>query len=259
MRIRIDVDLEVPRWVRKGLLFSVSAALLLSVGLGVKAWAGPISLEPFVDGEVLTADKLNTRFHTLQEAVNQSAPPGTVVAFAGASIPAGWLACDGSAVSRSTYASLFSAIGIVHGGGDGTATFNLPDYRGRFLRGVDAAAGRDPDASTRRAPKTGDATVSGGVGNKGNLVGSVEDAAFASHGHGVSDPGHTHGTNESFTVAQGMGGGTSGIPGNTPVWGSYSPAHWFLINSASTGLTVSTSGGSETRPQNAFVNFIIKY
>jgi microcystin-dependent protein len=62
-------------------------------------------------------------------------PAGTIIAFAGATPPSGWLLCNGSAISRTTYSALFSAIGTAHGQGDGSATFNLPDYRGQFLRG----------------------------------------------------------------------------------------------------------------------------
>lgn len=60
-------------------------------------------------------------------------PAGVVMEFDGttANIPAGWLVCDGSAVSRTTYARLFAAIGTLHGSGNGTTTFNLPDRRGR--------------------------------------------------------------------------------------------------------------------------------
>jgi microcystin-dependent protein len=62
-------------------------------------------------------------------------PAGTVIAFAGATPPSGWLLCDGSAISRSTYSALFEAISTAHGSGDGSTTFTLPDYRGTFLRG----------------------------------------------------------------------------------------------------------------------------
>lgn len=62
-------------------------------------------------------------------------PPGTIKAFGGTTVPSGFLPCDGSAVSRSTYSSLFAAIGTIHGQGDGVTTFNLPDSRGKFLRG----------------------------------------------------------------------------------------------------------------------------
>jgi microcystin-dependent protein len=60
---------------------------------------------------------------------------GEVKAFAGLTAPQGYLICDGSAVSRSQYANLFDVIGTSHGQGDGSTTFNLPDYRGQFLRG----------------------------------------------------------------------------------------------------------------------------
>jgi len=62
-------------------------------------------------------------------------PAGAVMAFAMNSAPSGWLSADGSAVSRTTYATLFTAIGTTHGTGDGSATFNLPDMRGIFVRG----------------------------------------------------------------------------------------------------------------------------
>ena len=58
--------------------------------------------------------------------------------FAMNSAPSGWLAADGTAVSRSTYATLFAAISTAHGVGDGSTTFNLPDLRGIFVRGSDS-------------------------------------------------------------------------------------------------------------------------
>lgn len=62
-------------------------------------------------------------------------PAGSVAPFSGSVVPDGWLLCDGSAVSRTTYATLFAALSTAHGQGDGSTTFNLPDYRGQFLRG----------------------------------------------------------------------------------------------------------------------------
>jgi len=186
MKIRIDVDLEVPRWVKVGLLGAIAALALVRTGLGVKAWATPVTVATFAANETLSSTKLNDQFKTLQDAVNQSGPPGTVIAFArpidgnpgGATTtkppPAGWPYCNGDAVLRTQYASLFAAITIAHGGGDGVTTFNLPDYRGRFLRGVDGAAGNDPDAATRTAAKTG--------GNVGNTVGSTQGEGFLTPG-----------------------------------------------------------------------------
>jgi microcystin-dependent protein len=66
---------------------------------------------------------------------------GTVIPYAGLNAPTGWLMCDGSAVSRSTYATLFSAIGTTYGSGDGSTTFNLPDLRGRVVVGKGQGSG----------------------------------------------------------------------------------------------------------------------
>lgn len=155
-----------------------------------------------------------------------SMPAGAVVSYAGTSAPDGWLMCDGSAVSRATYATLFAAIGTAHGSGDGSTTFNLPDYRGRFLRGVDGAAGNDPDKASRTAMATG--------GNTGNNVGSVQADELKSH---------THETN----VLQDTTGGTQ-----------YSA----VFNSGDANgaeFITDATGGNETRPKNAYVHFIIKY
>ena len=66
-------------------------------------------------------------------------PPGVLAHTAAASAPAGWLACDGTAVSRTTYSALFDAIGTQHGAGNGSTTFNLPNIKGRTLVGLDTA------------------------------------------------------------------------------------------------------------------------
>lgn len=66
---------------------------------------------------------------------NIGIPSGVVFPFAGSTAPYGYLVCDGRAISRTDYADLFMAIGTTYGIGDGATTFNLPDYRGSFLRG----------------------------------------------------------------------------------------------------------------------------
>lgn len=68
---------------------------------------------------------------------------GQVCFFAMEVAPSGFLVCNGAAVSRTTYAALFSAIGTIHGVGDGATTFNLPDLRGEFIRGADMGRGAD--------------------------------------------------------------------------------------------------------------------
>lgn len=167
--------------------------------------------------------------------VTGSTPTGGVIAFAGSTAPTGWLLCDGSAVSRTTYASLFAVIGTSHGSGNGTTTFNLPDYRGRFLRGVDGTAGNDTDKTSRTAMNTG--------GNTGNLVGSVQTDQFKAHNHiegtaqGVGDPRNIYGAT------------TTG----SSVW-----ADWGNSGMTAEHAYTSTVGGTETRPKNANVNYLIK-
>lgn len=102
---------------------------------------------------------------------------GQVVEFAGSAIPAKWLECDGSAVSRTTYADLYGVIGQLYGAGDGTTTFNLPDFRGRSARGVGTGSGFTPVV----------------LAGKGGLEGAVLSVAnLPPHNHALTDPGHAH-------------------------------------------------------------------
>lgn len=101
-----------------------------------------------VPGEVATATKmsqLGANDDYLLDAVSKAVAPGTLAAFVAATPPAGWLLCDGSAVSRSTYADLFAVLGTSRGEGDGVNTFNLPNIRGRAIVGVDPS---DADIDT---------------------------------------------------------------------------------------------------------------
>ena len=109
------------------------------------------------------------------------------MAYAATVAPPGWELCDGRAVGRADpkYSGVFAVIGTTHGSGNGTTTFNLPDYRGRFLRGVDDAdgsggtdpAGRDAKAGTRVAMAAG--------GLPGGAVGSIQDDQLKSHTHAL--------------------------------------------------------------------------
>ena len=87
-------------------------------------------------------------------------PIGTVAPFAGPVNEAqlegqGWMYCNGNSISRTTYADLFGAIGTAYGEGDGSSTFNLPNFRGSFQRGVSHGSGNDPDAALRTASGAG--------------------------------------------------------------------------------------------------------
>jgi microcystin-dependent protein len=91
-----------------------------------------VSLEINSDGEMSPRTKLaSVPYAYRAEISNNGIPTGVIMAWATDSPPAGWLLCDGSAVSRMTYANLFRIIGATYGAGDGTTTFNLPDLRGR--------------------------------------------------------------------------------------------------------------------------------
>ena len=154
------------------------------------------------------------------------------MAYMGTNAPAGWLLCDGAAVSRTLNAQLFAVIGVANGSGDGMNTFNLPDLRGMFLRGLDGAAGVDPDKATRTAAKPG--------GNAGNALGSLQQDQFKSHTHG----------NGSFNRLLQLSNGTNTTTPSTDI----TPSEPDIINSAPEFAT----GGNETRPKNIYVNYIIK-
>jgi microcystin-dependent protein len=81
-------------------------------------------------------------------------PSGTVLPYAGASAPSGYLLSFGQAISRSTYAALFTAISTTYGAGDGSSTFNVPDLRGRAVAGQDDMGGTSADRLT--SPINGD-------------------------------------------------------------------------------------------------------
>ena len=111
---------------------------------------------------------------------------GTTQDFAGGTPPPLWLLCDGSAVSRTTYADLFGAIGTTWGAGDGSTTFNLPDFRGRVTFGADAMGGTAANRLTTAS--MGAAAALGVVG--GNEL--LQSHTHTDSGHTHTDSGHTH-------------------------------------------------------------------
>ena len=86
--------------------------------------------------------------------------PGMVSFFAMTTAPQGWLKANGDAVSRTTYANLFAAIGTTYGAGDGSTTFNLPDLRGEFLRSLDDGRGVDTGRTIGSSQAAADNTIS---------------------------------------------------------------------------------------------------
>lgn len=123
---------------------------------------------------------------------------GMVATFAMNTPPAGWLKADGAAVSRSTYAALFTAIGTTFGVGDGSTTFNLPDLRGEFIRGW--ADGRSVDT--------------------GRVFGSSQAEDLLAHSHAFRGYGGSGSVLPNVTMSGALGtvGGTTAL--NTAVQNS---------------------------------------
>jgi microcystin-dependent protein len=175
-------------------------------------------------------------------SASNGVPVGTIVAFAGpaTAVPDGWLLCDGAALNSSSnlaYAQLFNVIGTTWGG-TGNTSFNIPDLRGAFIRGLnETAGGLDPNRT----------------------LGSYQGGEIQSHNHTAwSDPvgDHTHGISAyaSNTASDLALPGRATNSGVTP---SSLGTDW--AGGHSHGIGVNYSGGTETRPANWAVNYIIKY
>ena len=155
--------------------------------------------------KAVTPDTLTQSLSALGLAI----PSGSVTAFAGSSAPSGYLLCDGSQQSRTTYADLYAVIGDTYGPGDGSTTFNLPDLRGEFVRGLDNGRGADA----------------------GRVLGSFQADELKSHTHtGISG--------DAGTDPARIGGGNRDVDTGT--------------------YTTNATGGTETRPRNVAMNYIIK-
>lgn len=117
-------------------------------------------------------------------------PTGSVIPYAAAAAPSGWLLCDGGAVSRTTYADLFALIGVTFGAGDGSTTFNVPDLRGRTVIGTGTGSGLSPRA------------IGDQIGEETHVLTLAESP---SHTH--ADSGHTHSEGNAIPTAIAIGPG----------------------------------------------------
>lgn len=111
-------------------------------------------------------------------------PSGTVLPFAGSTAPSGYQLCYGQAISRTTYASLFSAIGTTYGAGDGSTTFNVPDLRGRAIAGQDDMGGVSADRLTDQSGGLDGDTLGASGGAETH---TLTEAQLASHTHTVTN------------------------------------------------------------------------
>ena len=210
----------------------------------VMSGTGSLQLPTGTTAQRPTAATGDIRFNTTTtafEGYNGSAwgeiangvPIGSVFNLATTTVPTGFLECNGAAVSRSTYASLFSTISTTWGAGDGSSTFNLPDLRGQFVRGWDNSAGVD----------------------SGRSFASSQTDQNKTHGHSVTDPGHVHTTTvDSSKLFPAAGGETISYGGS----GSY-PATTFTMSSATTGISLASDGGTEVRVKNYALMYVIKF
>jgi microcystin-dependent protein len=149
------------------------------------------------------SSQVNANFAQIVANVNANAAPlpaplgvptGSLFMFAAVSVPTGYLYCNGQAVSRTTFAALFAIVSTTFGVGDGSTTFNLPDYRGYFPRGFDDGVGVDP----------------------GRAFGTVQQDQFQTHTHTTITTTTVNVQGGAAPVAEGALGGVTGPPtGNT--------------------------------------------
>ena len=187
---------------------------------------------------------------------------GAVSYFARATAPTGWLKANGAAISRTAYGALFAAIGTTFGAGDGSTTFNLPDLRGEFLRGVDDARGvdsgrafgswQDSDnrshAHTASSGEYGHAHTWGGTtSNSGAHTHTQTHYWTSSDSNGTNPRSASNASNANAIATSWAGDHTHTVSGTTS-WDSHT--HTVYVNAA---------GGTEARPRNLALLTCIKY
>jgi microcystin-dependent protein len=167
-------------------------------------------------------------------AAAATVPSGSVMTFAMNTAPTGWLKANGAAVSRTTYAALFSAIGTTFGVGDGSTTFNLPDMRGRFTRNW----------------------ADNGSIDSGRAFGSTQDHQIQQHQHGLAfnaDVTNATGGTTGATVSACNALATRSSASTNPLSTSYVQDAPYVKNA--TGANI----GTETRPTNIALLACIKF
>ena len=175
----------------------------------------------------------------------ETTPSGAVTAFAGTSLPSGWLWCYGQNVRRTTYADLFSAVGTTYGVGDGSSTFGIPDLRGRAIAGQDDMGGSSADRLTGQTGGVNGDILGAGGGAETHVI---TEAQLAAHAH---------------LIAADATGGTSYPTASNHIakkgdWGSTNN-YQFSGTDTDPTLGLTTSVGSDTAHNNVQPTFILNY
>lgn len=200
--------------------------------------AGPV--EGFYDG---TQFVLNSNYAG-------SIPVGTIAIASGSTADPGYLFCSGAAVSRATYASLFTKIGSAYGAGDGSTTFNVPDLRGRMPAGQDNMGGPAAGRITA-AGGNFDGTVLGASGGQQSKV--VAQTNLATMEFQVSDPTHNHSTQLPLT-SNSLGSASGQSPSNGQ--------QTYTSSNSATNVRIFSNGGNVPLPtlsNTQIVAYQIKY
>lgn len=174
---------------------------------------------------------------------------GMVMPYAGASAPSGWLLSYGQAISRSTYSDLFSAIGTTYGVGDGSTTFNVPDFRGRTIAGQDDMGGVSANRLTNQSGGLNGDTLGAAGGSETH---TLTEAELASHTHFLVKDGTYNGGSWGLSSTLPI---REGVPNDTP------DNHQYILKSgtgtADVGLSSAT--GSGTAHNNVQPTIILNY
>ena len=188
----------------------------------------------------------------LSFSIVQGVPTGSVFAMAVASVPSGYLECNGAAVSRSTYSVLFGVIGTTYGSGNGSSTFNIPDLRGEFVRGFDNGRGVDSGRSIATSQGSANASHNHSI----SLSGTTSTKSLTGRIRKISEGFRANGSAEGvFTKKSDGNNNITGGSSNSAVGGvEFDGTHNHTFSASGT----SGSQGSEARPRNIAMMYIIK-